>query len=230
VTPLLVPPVVVTVTCPVVAPAGTAQTICDADHELAAAAFPLKRTKDVPCVFPKTVPVILTCVPTWPEVGAMPVIVGGATVALATESGFLSPGIERTAAQRPMSRAIQTIKATDILRIGDLHMDCDLLLYGGSRQDVTVTQLLRGPSIRPRPPPADWRKKAPGFPGGFSTYISRRSYWGPDTSTYAPFLNWNMKVRYADWPGICCCGTATAVTTLASAFTLVIPTVNVAGL
>jgi hypothetical protein len=106
--PLLVPPVVVTVTGPVVAPVGTAHTICVADQELALAAFPLKRTVEVPWVLPNTVPVTLTCAPTWPDGGARPLIVGGATVALATESGFLKPGIEKAAAQKAASRITAT--------------------------------------------------------------------------------------------------------------------------
>ena len=69
---------VVTTTLPVVAPAGTTATI-DAALQLVmdVARIPLNLTVLVNCVAPKFVPVIVTDVPTGPDVGASCVIDGG---------------------------------------------------------------------------------------------------------------------------------------------------------
>jgi hypothetical protein len=76
-TPLVVAPLAVTTTLPVVAPVGTTATIdvllqlvIDVD------AVPLNFTPPVPCDEPKFVPVIVTEAPTAPEVGDRLVIVG----------------------------------------------------------------------------------------------------------------------------------------------------------
>src|SRR5262245_25618941 len=72
-----VPPGVVTVILPVVAPVGTAVLICVPDTTVKVAAVPLNRTALAP---PKFVPVIVTAVPTWPLVGANDAIVGAGGV------------------------------------------------------------------------------------------------------------------------------------------------------
>lgn len=69
VTPLLAVPPTVTTTLPVVAPAGTGAVMLDALHAAGEAAAPLNETVLAPCVAPKFVPVIVTEVPTIPEVG-----------------------------------------------------------------------------------------------------------------------------------------------------------------
>jgi len=68
-----VPDGVVTVILPLVAPAGTAVLICVGEITVKVAAVPLKRTLVEPVKF---VPVIVTLVPTVPEVGVKDVIVG----------------------------------------------------------------------------------------------------------------------------------------------------------
>jgi hypothetical protein len=82
VTPLLATPPTVTVTLPVVAPAGTGATMLVADQLVGVAAVPLKRTVLAPCVAPKFVPVIVTEVPTGPLVGDRLVTLGTVTVKL----------------------------------------------------------------------------------------------------------------------------------------------------
>src|SRR5439155_169330 len=84
VTPLL-GEFVVTTTLPVVAPVGTTATI-DVALQLVieVAAVPLNVTALDPCVAPKFVPVIVTDVPTGPDVGAIDVIVGGTVTVKAT--------------------------------------------------------------------------------------------------------------------------------------------------
>ena len=67
------PPGVVTLSWPLVAPAGTAALICVPDATLKVAEVPLNRTAVVP---EKFVPVIVTAAPTRPLVGVNDAIVG----------------------------------------------------------------------------------------------------------------------------------------------------------
>ena len=75
--PLLATPPTLTTTFPVLAPAGTRATI-DVELQLVieVAAVPLKVTVLVPCVAPKLEPLIVTELPTGPEVGERVVIEG----------------------------------------------------------------------------------------------------------------------------------------------------------
>jgi len=83
-TPLLATPDTNTTTFPVVAPLGTDTTMLVALQLVGVAVVPLNVTMPVPCVAPKFVPVIVTDVPTAPEVGFKLVILGvGSTVKLA---------------------------------------------------------------------------------------------------------------------------------------------------
>src|SRR5213082_3065612 len=68
-TPLLATPPTVTTTLPVVAPAGTGTTMLVAAQLVGVAAVPLNVTVLVPCVIPKLAPVIVTDMPTNPDVG-----------------------------------------------------------------------------------------------------------------------------------------------------------------
>jgi len=74
--PLLATPPTVTSTFPVVAPVGTGTTMLLADQLAGVAVVPLNVTTLLPLVAPKFVPVIVTEVPTGPELGERPVIVG----------------------------------------------------------------------------------------------------------------------------------------------------------
>jgi hypothetical protein len=85
-TPLLAAPPTVTITLPVVAPAGTATTMLVALQLVAVAAIPLNVTALAPCVEPKFAPVIVTGVLTAPDVGFKLVILGPG-VALFTFTG-----------------------------------------------------------------------------------------------------------------------------------------------
>jgi hypothetical protein len=82
VTPLEVPPAVVTVTGPVAAPVGALHLTWVSDHEVKSVAeTPLNFTNDEPWDVPKFAPVIVTSAPTNPEVGASEVMLGeGMTV------------------------------------------------------------------------------------------------------------------------------------------------------
>jgi len=79
-TPLLATPPTVTTTFPVVAPVGTGTTMLVALQLVGVAAVPLNFTVLVPCVAPKFAPVIVTDVPTNPDVGFTLVMLGAGTV------------------------------------------------------------------------------------------------------------------------------------------------------
>ncbi len=76
VTPLLAVPPTVTKTLPVLAPVGTGTAMLVAFQLVGVAVAPLNVTVLVPCVAPKFVPVIVTDVPTRPDVGFKPVMDG----------------------------------------------------------------------------------------------------------------------------------------------------------
>jgi hypothetical protein len=70
-------PPTVTTTFPVVAPVGTGTVTLVALQAVGVATVPLNATVLVPCVAPKFAPVIVTAVPTGPDVGLSVVIDGG---------------------------------------------------------------------------------------------------------------------------------------------------------
>jgi hypothetical protein len=97
--PLLATPATVTTTFPVVAPEGTEVTRLVALQLVTVAVVPLNLTVLVPCVDPKFVPVIVTGVPTGPEVVDKLEIVGvpcSVYVALANAL-FVKPALVATA-------------------------------------------------------------------------------------------------------------------------------------
>jgi hypothetical protein len=79
-TPLLATPPTVTTTFPVVAPAGTGTAMLVPLQLVGDPTVPLNVTVLVPCVPPKFVPVIVTDVPTGPDVGLTLEIAGGGGV------------------------------------------------------------------------------------------------------------------------------------------------------
>lgn len=79
--PLLDCPATVTTTLPVVAPLGTGTEMLVALQLVGAAVVPLKVTVLVPCEAPKFEPLIVTEVPTRPELGFKLVILGAGTPA-----------------------------------------------------------------------------------------------------------------------------------------------------
>src|SRR5947207_6111200 len=80
VTPLLATPPTVIITFPDVAPDGTGATMLVEFQLVGEAAVPLNMTVLVPCDAPKLVPVMVTDVPTGPEVGLRSVMLGAAVV------------------------------------------------------------------------------------------------------------------------------------------------------
>src|SRR6267378_2617410 len=102
-TPLLATPPTVTTTLPVVAPVGTGTTMLVALQLVGVAAVPLNVTVLVPCVAPKFVPVIVTDVPTGPEVGDRLPIAG------ATDASWYSSALESGEPSLSEPPAIRTI-------------------------------------------------------------------------------------------------------------------------
>ncbi len=84
-TPLLATPLTVTTTLPVVAPAGTGTAMLVALQLVGVAPIPLKATLLVPWVAPKFAPVIVTGVPSTPDVGFRLVMLGATVVAVAVK-------------------------------------------------------------------------------------------------------------------------------------------------
>jgi hypothetical protein len=102
--PLLPTPPTVTTTFPVVAPAGTVAVMLVVLHAVAVAAMPLNVTVLVPCVAPKFAPVIVTELPTAPEVGFKLVTLAG--------GGFPPPEFELLAEPHPIFVMASASKST----------------------------------------------------------------------------------------------------------------------
>jgi hypothetical protein len=91
---LVATPPTVTATLPVVAPVGTGATMLEALQLVGVAVVPLNVTVLVPCVEPKFAPLIVTDVPTGPEVGLRLVMFGDPDVPTANDAltlGFKLP-------------------------------------------------------------------------------------------------------------------------------------------
>jgi hypothetical protein len=105
-TPLLAAPPTVTTTFPVIAPVGTGTTMLVALQFVGDAIVPLKVTVlVVPCVVPKFVPVIVTDVPTTPDVGFRFVMLGPITAPLAALNAAKIP----TAPGAPLFQLIEVV-------------------------------------------------------------------------------------------------------------------------
>jgi hypothetical protein len=94
--PVLETPFTVTTTVPVIAAVGTGATILVALQLLGVAVVPLNVSVLVPCVDPKFVPVIVTDVPTGPDVGDKLVILGVGRTVKATPLLATPPDVTTT--------------------------------------------------------------------------------------------------------------------------------------
>lgn len=104
-TPLLERPPAVTTTLPVVAPFGMVTSILVGVQLIApVTGVPLKVT--VPMLLPKFVPVIVTEVPTLPDVGFKPVITGAAAVPFALLKAAKPAAQSSAAAKRALAEAL----------------------------------------------------------------------------------------------------------------------------
>src|SRR4029079_2847909 len=89
VSPLLATLLTVTTTGPVVAPLGTATTMLLSLQFVGVASVPLNRTPLVLCVTPKFAPLIVTDVPTMPDVGKRPERLGGGATSVTVQVNVL---------------------------------------------------------------------------------------------------------------------------------------------
>src|SRR5947209_18848556 len=95
------------------------------------AVAPLKLTVLVPCVVPKFVPVIVTAVPTGPEVGERLVMLGGGGVTVKIAPLLETPPTDTTTLPLPIVAPVGT----------DITMLLPLQLVGGTSLPVTVPVL-----------------------------------------------------------------------------------------
>src|SRR5438309_1416183 len=116
--PLLETPLAFTTTFPVVAPLGTCATMVVALQLVGGASVPLKVTVLVPCAALKLVPVMVTEVPTRPEVTDRFVILGeGTTVKLTPLRAAPTRRRPRSTVERHSARALRRSE----VRAGDGH-------------------------------------------------------------------------------------------------------------
>ena len=127
-TPLLGRPETVTTTFPVAAPVGTGTVMLVALQAVGVAAVPLKLTELLPCVAPKFVPVMVTEVPTGPDVGFRLVTPGATRTVKATPLLAMPPTVTTTlpvvaaagtgtvilVADQPLGVAAVPLKATEL--------------------------------------------------------------------------------------------------------------------
>src|SRR5438309_6777831 len=94
--PLLATPPTVTTTLPVDAPLGTGTMMLVALQLVGAAAVPLNLTVLVPCVAPKFAPVIVTGIPTAPDVGFRLVRLGAVAATVKFNALLAAPPTDTT--------------------------------------------------------------------------------------------------------------------------------------
>jgi hypothetical protein len=151
--PLLATPPTVTTTGPVVAPDGTGTAIDVALQLVGVADVPLNVTVLVPCVAPKFVPVIVTDVPTGPDVGARLVMFGvGSTVnvtpLLATPLTVTMTG----PVEAPFGTGITIDVAFQLVGVADVPLNVTVLVPWVAPKfvPVIVTAVPTGPDVGDR--------------------------------------------------------------------------------
>jgi hypothetical protein len=118
VAPLLAFPPTVTTTLPVTAPAGTGATMLVPLQLVGVAFTPPNMTVLVPCVAPKFAPVILTAVPTTPELGLRLVMLGVAFVNVKLEPLLARPPTVTTTLPVPAPAGTGTTMLVPLQLVG----------------------------------------------------------------------------------------------------------------
>jgi hypothetical protein len=118
-TPLLARPPTVTTTGPVVAPLGTGTVMLVALHVVGVAIAPLNITVLVPFDAPKFAPLIVTDVPTGPDVGLSAVIAGG-TVTVKTTPLLARPPTVTTTGPLVAAVGTGTVMLVALQDVGDV--------------------------------------------------------------------------------------------------------------
>ena len=128
-TPLLATPPTVTTTFPVVAPVGTDATRLVALQLVTVAAVPLNATVLAPCVDPKFVPVIVTGVPTGPDVVDRLVIRGVGTTVKFTPLLATPPTVTTTfPVVAPVGTDVTRLAALQLVTVAAVPLNVSVLL------------------------------------------------------------------------------------------------------
>jgi len=147
-TPVLAKPPTVTVTFPVVAPLGTVVAMLVALQLVTVAEVWLKVTVLVPCVDPKFVPVIVTGVPTDPEVG-FKLVIEGVTVKF-TPSLAKPPTVTTTLpVVAPLGTVVAMLDALQLVTVAVVWLKVMVLVpcVGPKFVPVIVTGVPTGPEV-----------------------------------------------------------------------------------
>ena len=129
VAPLLATPSSVTITFPVVAPAGTVVATLVAVQVVTVATLPLNVTVLVPCEDPKFAPVIVTAPPTGPEAGFKLVIVGGGVTLKFTPLLAAPPTVTTTfPVVAPAGAVVEMLVALQLVAVATIPLNVTALV------------------------------------------------------------------------------------------------------
>jgi hypothetical protein len=139
-TPLLATPPTVTTTFPVVAPVGTGTTILVALQLVGVAVVPLKLTVLPPCGAPKFVPLIVTAVPTAPELGDRLVMIGVGAVTVKLAPLLATPPTVTTTfpVVAPVGTGTTMLVALQLVGVAVVQLNVTVLLPCGAPKFVPV--------------------------------------------------------------------------------------------
>src|SRR5204863_2002132 len=149
-TPLLARPPTVTTTFPVVAPLGTGTVRLVAIQLLGVATVPLNATVLVPCVAPKFAPVIVTAVPTGPDVGLSVVIEGGTVTVKGTPLLARPPTVTTTfPGVAPLGTGTVRLVALQLVGVVTVPLNATVLVpcVAPKFAPVIVTDVPTGPDV-----------------------------------------------------------------------------------
>src|SRR5436190_21627 len=149
-TPLLARPPTVTTTLPVVAPVGTGTTMLVGLQLVGVASVPLNVTVLVPFVAPKFAPVIVTAVPTGPDVGLSVVIDGGTVTVKGTPLLATPPTVTTTLpVVAPLGTGTVRLVALQLLGVASVPLNATVLVPCVAPKFVPaiVTAVPTGPDV-----------------------------------------------------------------------------------
>jgi hypothetical protein len=152
-TPLLATPPTVTTTFPVVAPVGTDVARLVALQLVTVAAVPLNVTVLVPWVDPKLVPVIVTAVPTGPEVGDRLVMLGADDTVKLTPLLATPPTVTTTfPVVAPVGTDVARLVALQLVTVAAVPLNVTVLVpwVDPKLVPVMVTAVPTGPEVGDR--------------------------------------------------------------------------------
>src|SRR5436189_4232132 len=149
-TPLLERPPTVTTTFPVVAPLGTGTVKLVALQLVGVATVPLNATVLVPCVAPKFAPVIVTAVPTGPDVGLSVLIDGGTVTVNGAPLLARPPTVTNTfPGVAPLGTGTVRLVALQAVGVASVPLNATVLVrcVGPKFAPVIVTSVPTGPAV-----------------------------------------------------------------------------------